>query len=176
MRVSKPQNTTPKATASMAAVIRSIPRQPIRGRVARMVARALGDGSTTGLERWVLRGSVMVLGPYPVESAWLDASGRQALVIPAGARAQTGISNANLRSQLPSPVLAGAGSRVCGEPHSQRYGALPCCYPDDDTPVFRKPGARSPAPHLKQGAFPSAASEPRDRGGGVRPDRTSSRS
>ena len=29
-------------------------------------------------------------------------------------------------ARLPSPVLTGAGSRVCGCPHSQRLAALPC--------------------------------------------------
>src|SRR6188472_2498585 len=39
---------------------------------------------------------------------------------------QTGSLPGLLESRLPSPVLAGSGSRVCGCPHSQRLSALPC--------------------------------------------------
>jgi len=37
----------------------------------------------------------------PVESAWVDASGKRALVIPADAGAQIGIASASLRFSTP---------------------------------------------------------------------------
>src|SRR5471030_1742111 len=61
MKVSKPQNMTPKATASMAAVIRSTPRQPMSGRVASVVLRAVREVRAVCVDTLVGRWVVILL-------------------------------------------------------------------------------------------------------------------
>src|SRR5665648_329509 len=100
MKVLKPQKTTPNATASMAAVIRSTPRQRIRGLAASTVGGALREDLSVCAESFMARGSVIAV-PSPVESAWLDASGRRALVMSASAGAQEGTASTSLRFSTP---------------------------------------------------------------------------
>src|SRR5665647_1443798 len=91
MKVSKPQNMTPKATASMAAVIRSTPRQPMSGRVAGVVAggvrevRAVCVGSVVG--RWVV--IAVVLLPWN-PCGWMPRGGGHPSYEPACAGAHEG--------------------------------------------------------------------------------------
>src|SRR5450759_382257 len=86
MKVSKPQNMTPNATASMAAVIRSTPRQRIRGRVARMAPGSLSAAGAGTAVEWC---AFMALCLFPWNPCgWMPRGGEHPSYRPAGAGAQ----------------------------------------------------------------------------------------
>src|SRR5680860_79174 len=104
----------------MAAVIRSTPRQAVSRPEARMVLLgAPGDDAP----RTVVC-CVVMLFLFP----WIPMDTAGTFPQAALARASPAVHGTKAReiSRLPSPVLTGAGSRVCGFPHSQRSEALPC--------------------------------------------------